>query len=178
MVMKASILEVRARPLFECRQVSCWRIQSQIPFSSAHAATLGRRITGSPCVQDNGWPVENHICRTESCEITDQYGGAYQDLLCLESMEGKHLLSENTVSFLQFKHSLRMPESDPIVFYSRCSRRCRKIILLRATPNARICLNLAKDNPHIEQTTRQIVLAEQFCFNSVILHCKGMCDPA
>jgi hypothetical protein len=28
------------------------------------------------------------------------------------------------------------------------------IILLRATPNARICLNLAKENPHIEQTTR------------------------
>jgi len=28
--MKASILEVRARPLFECRTVSCWRIQSQI----------------------------------------------------------------------------------------------------------------------------------------------------
>src|SRR5438093_11611190 len=96
--------------------------------------------------------------------------------LCLASMEGKHLLSENTVSFLQFKHSLRMPESDPNLFYSRYSRRWRKIILLRATPNARICLNLAKDNPHIEQTTRQIVLAEQFCFNSLILHCKRMFD--
>src|SRR5512132_2604195 len=53
----------------------------------------------------------------------------------------------------------------------------RKIILLRATPDARICLNLAKENPHIEQTTRQIVLAEQFCVSRVTFHRRGMCKP-
>src|SRR6266487_6540885 len=72
---------------------------------------------------------------------------------------------------------LKIHESDPIVFYSRCSRRWRKIIPLRVAPNARICLNLVKDNPHIEQTTRQIALAEQFCFNRVTFHRRGMCEP-
>ena len=73
--------------------------------------------------------------------------------------------------------------SDPRTFefqdlYSRRSGRRWKIDLLRATPNARICLNFVKDKPHIEQTTRQIVLAEQFCSNSAIFHRRGMCEPA
>src|SRR5215212_4919144 len=57
------------------------------------------------------------------------------------------------------------------------SRR-RKIMPFRVTPNARICLNLAKENPHSEQITRQIVFAEQFCLNSVIFHSRGVCEPA
>jgi len=51
-------------------------------------------------------------------------------------------------------------------------------MLLRDTPNARIFFNLAKENPHIDKATRQIVLAEQFCLNSAIFRRSGMREPA
>src|SRR5260370_14335130 len=91
------------------------------------------------------FPPSNPLadCMSESLRTSKD---AYQDLLCLESVEAEASSQrKQRHSFPQFKHPLRMRESNPIVFYSRCSRVWRKIILLTATPNARICLNLLKD---------------------------------
>jgi hypothetical protein len=74
-----------------------------------HGGERPTTIVSLPARACNAWRTFAD-CTSESLRTSR---GAYQDLLCLELMEGKASQQKRRHSFLQFKHSLRMARIRP-----------------------------------------------------------------